>query len=83
MATQNKTLTTAWQLLEAAPTTITLEQGHRLEYHSAASTPAAGAAFQSLIRDTDRTWRTFNGSNNIYARKSAGTVDPVVVGYGE
>jgi hypothetical protein len=78
MATQNKTLTTVWQLLKAAPVVVALETGKVAELHSAASAPAVDAPPQRLVRGTDRESRTFNGSNNIYARKPANAGETVV-----
>lgn len=81
MATENKTLTTSWQLLIAGPAVVTLEIGAVALLHSAPSMPAADAAVQRLRSGTDRESRTFNGSNNIYAKKDI--EQPVVVAYGE
>jgi len=82
MATANTTLITTFQLLGAAPITITLEVGQIAEYHSAPSTPDEGDPVQRLVQGTDRTWRTFNGSNNVYARKPANAGE-TIIGHGE
>lgn len=82
MATDNLTLTTSFVLVGAAPITITLEVGQIAEYHSAASLPAPADPVQRLVQGTDRTWRTFAGANNVYARKPA-NVGETILGFGE
>lgn len=83
MATANITLTTSFQLVAAAPVIITLEVGQLAEYHSkTGGIPASGAPVQRLVQNTDRTWRSFNGSNNVYARKTANAGE-TVIGFGE
>ena len=71
MATDEKNLTTSYQLLIAGPAVVTLEIGPAALIHVAASAPAAGAPPHRLVRGTDRESFSYPGTANIYAKKIA------------
>lgn len=79
MATQEKTLTTVYQLIIAGPAVVTLETGKVAMIHIAASAPAANAPAHRLVRGTDRASLTYNGTDNIYAKKTDPAGDRNVV----
>lgn len=82
MATAEKILTTSYQLLAAGPLVVTLEAGAVAMLHVAASAPAPTAAAHRLVRGSDRESFSYNGSDNIYAKKTDPTGDrDVVVAY--
>lgn len=79
MATAEKTLTTSYVLIIAGPAVVTLEEGLVAMLHIAASSPAADAPAHRLVRGSDRESFTYNGSDNIYAKKTDPSGDRVVV----
>jgi hypothetical protein len=78
MATQEKTLTTSFQLLAAGPLVVTLEQGKVAMLHIAASAPSPTAPAHRLVRGTDRESFTYNGADNVYAKITDPLGDRVV-----
>lgn len=82
MATQEKTLTPSFQLLAAGPLVVTLEEGALAMLHIAGSSPAVDAPVHRLVRGTDRESLTYNGSDNVYAKKTdPGGNRTIVVAY--
>lgn len=82
MATAEKELTTAYQLVIAGPAVVTLEIGPAALLHMASSSPAANAPAHRLVRGTDRESFTYNGSLNIYAKKRDDSgVNTVLIAY--
>jgi hypothetical protein len=82
MATAEKTLTNSYQLIISGPALVSLEKGSLALLHVAAALPLDTAPAHRLVAGTDRESFTYNGSDNIYARKfdPAGT-QVVVISY--
>lgn len=81
MATQEKELTTSYQLLGAGPLVVTLETGPAAMLHIAASSPSGSDPAHRLVRGTDRESFTYNGSDNIYAKKESAFSETITVAY--
>jgi len=82
MATAELTLTNSFQLVIAGAAVVTLEIGAKAKLHIAADLPADNAAAHRLVRHTDRSSFTYNGSDNIYARKDdPADTDNVVIAF--
>lgn len=79
MATQEKTLTTSFQLLGQGPLLITLEKGHLAELHIASSAPTPPVPVHRLIRGKDREWLNYTGLENVYAKKTDPSGDRMVI----
>lgn len=81
--TENIELTTSWQLLAAGPLLIQLKVGPKAELRIDASLPGAGDDSELLTRKDGDAFRTYNGTKNVYGRKTAGTPEAVILAYGE
>lgn len=69
--TEELELTSSWQLLGAGPMLISLDVGAGAKVRFASTLPVADEAGHLLVRDSDRSWISYTGTLNVYAKKVA------------